>query len=387
MTDVSISLVDFYRRHGISPVRQDISNLEAHFSRRAGLYRHLGLLPAFFRGRTVLEIGPGGGFNSLYTATLQPSRYVLLEGNPAGVDGIERLFGEFPALRERIEIVSSLIEDYETDERFDFVLCEGVLGLAGVPDPAVLLRAIAKFTAPGGVLVITCNDAISDFPETLRRLFAQLLITPLQTLADQVAILTPVFAPHLVSLSGMSRRHDDWVIDNLLASNAIGPYLSIPEAISAIDEFGFDIFSSSPHYGIDWRWYKTLLPGTTEYNTRGIQQYWENAHNLFDYRRLFPSRDGGANKDLYRQCEAIRALVREYERTRDSSVVAGVRSRLDDMERATRLFSPDIADALGDARELLTAVPPSPQAIASSGLFGPWFGRGQQYLSFSRREA
>jgi len=48
------SLLEFYRRHRISPVRQDIRDLGAHFGRRAALYRHLGILPAFFRGRSVV---------------------------------------------------------------------------------------------------------------------------------------------------------------------------------------------------------------------------------------------------------------------------------------------------------------------------------------------
>ena len=108
MTDTS--LVDFYRRYGISPVHQDISDLPRHFARRAALYRHLGILPAFVRGRSVIEVGPGSGFNSLYTASLGPSRYVLVEGNPRGVRDMTTLFGQFGSLCETIEIVPSLIE-------------------------------------------------------------------------------------------------------------------------------------------------------------------------------------------------------------------------------------------------------------------------------------
>ena len=51
-----VSLVDFYRRHGISPVRQDITDLETHFTRRAGLYRHLGLLPGFLKGPASVSV-------------------------------------------------------------------------------------------------------------------------------------------------------------------------------------------------------------------------------------------------------------------------------------------------------------------------------------------
>ena len=70
-------MIEFYRRHRISPVRQDMSDFQAHFQRRESLYLHLGLLPAFFRGRTVLEVGPGSGTNA-------PATLPLTNGAPAG---------------------------------------------------------------------------------------------------------------------------------------------------------------------------------------------------------------------------------------------------------------------------------------------------------------
>jgi SAM-dependent methyltransferase len=384
MIEPAASLVDFYRRHGISPVRQDISNLDAHFTRRAALYRQLGLLPAFVRGRRVIEIGPGSGFNSLYTATLEPSRYVLLEGNPRGVADIEALFGGFPALRARIEIASALVQDYATDERFDFVFCEGMLALAGMPDQSALLRSVARFTAPGGVLVITCIDAISDFAETLRRLIGQLLVDPAEPLAAQAARLTPVFGPHLSTLAGMTRRHDDWVIDNLLNPASIGPFLSIPDAIAALGD-DFEFFGASPHYCTDWRWYKSLTRPAAGYSERAATQYWEHAHNLLDYRRLFPPREAADNKALHAECDATRDRIRTFEATRDTALVASIRTTLAGIERSVRAFSDAVADAVHEASALVERVPPEAAAVAASRGFGSWFGRGQQYLSFSRR--
>ena len=293
MLDVWPSLVEFFQRHGISPVRQGISSLGAQFTRGEGLYRHLGLLPSVRRGTRSFEIGPGSGFNSLYTAMLEPSRYVLLEGNPRGVTDIEALFAGFPVLRQRIEIVQALLQDFTTADRFDFVLCEGMLALAGVPDPTVLLLAVARLTAPGGVMVITTIDALSDFAETLRRFLGQLLIDPRDSLSAQAATLTPVFGPHLSTLKGMSRPHEDWVIDNLLNPASIGPYLSMADAITALEPAGFEMFGSSPRFATDWRWYKTLVPGETRYNDLALDQYWQHAHNLMDYRRLTPARSMG----------------------------------------------------------------------------------------------
>ena len=375
------SLVEFYRQHGISPVGQDISNLDIHFTRRAALYRHLGLLPSVFRGRSVIEIGPGSGYNSLFTATLEASRYVLLEGNPRGVADIERLFGQY-GLRDRIEIVSALVQDYDTADRFDFVICEGMLALAGVPDPAALLRRVARLVGPGGVLVITTIDAISYFAETLRRLFAHLLLDPASPLADQSAALTPVFSPHLSTLAGMSRPHGDWVIDNLLNPASIGPYLSIPDAVAGLGG-GFAVFGASPHFMTDWRWYKTIVPGQTRNNEIAVDQYWQNAHNLLDHRRLFRARAADDNRRFYARCEAIRDLVRQFETTRELRVVAGIRDDLHALASEAAVFSADIAEALSEAGSLLSTPKPDAARVAGSKKFGSWFGRGQQYLSFS----
>lgn len=381
MSDPTPSLVEFYRQHGISPVGQDISNLETHFTRRAALYRHLGLLPGMFRGRSIIEIGPGSGYNSLFTATLGASRYVLLEGNPKGVADIERLFGQH-GLRDRIEIVSALLQEYDSPDRFDFVICEGMLALAGVPDPGVLLRGVGRLAAPGGVLVITTIDAMSDFAETLRRLFAQLLLDPASPLAAQSAALTPVFSPHLATLTGMSRPHEDWVIDNLLNPASIGPYLSIPDAIAGLGD-GFELFGTSPHFMTDWRWYKTIVPGKTRYNELAVDQYWQNAHNLLDHRYTFAPRDAGANRCFYARCEATRALIRQYEATRDRAVIAGIREGLRELAGEAAAFSADIAAALSEADQLLSAPELDATRVAASQTFGSWFGRGQQYVSFS----
>lgn len=361
---------------------QDISNLETHFTRRAALYRHLGLLPGMFRGRSIIEIGPGSGYNSLFTATLAPSRYVLLEGNPRGVADIERLFGQH-GLRDRIEIVSALVEDYEAADRFDYVICEGMLALAGVPDPVALMQRVARLVAPGGVLVITTIDALSDFAETLRRLFAQLLLDPSLPLSEQSARLTPVFSPHLATLAGMSRPHDDWVVDNLLNPASIGPYLSMPEAIGGLGD-AFEVFGTSPRFLTDWRWYKDIVPGATRYNALAVEQYWQHAHNLIDHRRLFPARPAEGNQRLYADAMAVRDQIRTYETTRDRAIVAPIQARLTDMAGMLGEFSADIAGAVLEARDLLADGHPDADAVARATRFGPWFGRGQQYLTLHR---
>ena len=378
------SLLDFYRRHQISPVRQDIRDLDAHFARRAALYRHLGILPRFLRGRTVVEIGPGSGFNSLYTAACQPSKYVLVEPNPRGVADIRQLFSGYPQFAKPIEIVSLSADDYDAPEAFDFVFCEGMLALAGVPDPDRLLRKVARNTAPGGLLVITCIDAVSQLGEVARRFVAQWLIDPTSGMDRQVAALLPVFSPHLSTLRGMNRRHDDWIVDNLLNPASIGPLLSIPDAIAALDG-RFDVFGASPRFLADWRWYKSIGGESDRFNEMAIDDYWSYVHNLIDYRQQWPARDRAENRRLYDACAAMRHAVFEYERVRDPAVVTVVADRLDAIAANVGAFSRPTAGALAALAAILRRPSIDAAAVAESRDLAPWFGRGQQYLSFSRR--
>ncbi len=325
------SLLDFYQQHHISPVNQDVTDLPAHFARRAHLYRSLGIPPMAVRGALVLEVGPGSGENALYTLSLQPGDYVAVEPNHVAAEAARARLGA------GADVVEVRIEDYEPGARFDLVLCEGLLGLCGT-DPRALLEAVARHVAPGGVLVITCIDAISDHAEILRRAMAQQMIDRSAPLDDQVAMLRPIFAPHLATLKGMTRSVDDWIIDNLLNPASIGPTFSIPEACEALDG-RFEVLGCSPRFLLDWRWYKDARPG----NQWAIDAYWEQAGNLLDYRRVDVARRADANQELMDRCLTAREQLRRYER--------------------------------GECRHLIVQdVDPA------------WFGRGQQYLSFVRTE-
>ncbi len=53
--------LDFYGKHYISPVKQDIGNINLHYDRRKKLYRQCGIPVIAFRDADILEVGPGGG--------------------------------------------------------------------------------------------------------------------------------------------------------------------------------------------------------------------------------------------------------------------------------------------------------------------------------------
>lgn len=329
------TMLDFYREHRVSPVTQDVTDRQAHFARRAHLYRSLGLPPMAIQGTSVLEVGPGSGENALYTLSLQPNvTYDLIEPNHVAA---ERLRALLPA--NLVNIVESKLEHIEPYPAWDLVLCEGLLGLCG-SDPLALLEKLTGFVKPGGVLVITCIDAISDHSEVLRRALAQKYINSSMTLAEKVEALRPVFTPHLATLKGMTRSVDDWIIDNILNPASIGPTFSIPDALTYLDG-RFEVLGCNPRFLMDWRWYKEAEAG----NAWAIKSYWKNCHNLLDYRRTSPEREASENRDLMAQCAEKRACVKALE---------------DGWPVAAQYFQP-------------------PEQINSA-----WFGRGQQYLSLVR---
>jgi len=381
-TTTTASHLQFYAEHAISPVRQDISGLVRHFERREALYRHLGILPAFVRGCDVLEVGPGSGFNALYTAWLRPRRYVLVEGNPTGIEHMRELFAQNPELTQGIEIVHSRIEDWEPEAQYDFVFCEGVL--SGVPNPEEILATLTRATVPGGVLVVTCVDHLSHFPETVRRAFAQRVVHPSESLEAKTAKILSMMDPHLSSLPGMSRRHDDWVIDNLIHPASIIPLVNIPETIAILAP-QFDFYAASPHFVADWRWYKAITGDTRDFNIPALEQYWQVAHNLMDYRVVLPPREMEANQQLYELCTRARRALEFYERLRSESYMIQFTDLVGEIGEDIASVSSETGKALVEAHGLLAAAQVDPRAVAAAKRFSRLFGRGQQYISFTRR--
>jgi hypothetical protein len=51
------SFVDFYTKHNVSPVSQDITDLGKHFQRRGSLLTSLGIPSLFIKDARILEFG------------------------------------------------------------------------------------------------------------------------------------------------------------------------------------------------------------------------------------------------------------------------------------------------------------------------------------------
>ena len=248
-------MLTFYREQKVSPVRQNIADLKRHFERRRSLFIHLGISPLTFRDRSVVEVGPGSGQNALFTASLWPAKYTLVEGNPTGVRDIKDLFKKHAELADAIEIYPMHLAKYlrESGRRHDVVWCENVLG--GAAEPAKMLRQLASLVNDGGVLVVTALDEVSTLAESVRRLLAYAVLggAPRSRDArDAAKQLEPLLTPHLRTLKGMSRLHHDWIVDNICLPLSGGyNILSISDMIKTLGS-SFAFHSSSPRFAQDW---------------------------------------------------------------------------------------------------------------------------------------
>ena len=279
-----------------------------------------------------------------------------------------------------ITVIESFIEDFTTEERFDLVMCEGCIPWQ--IDPKGILEKVASFVAPGGVIILTCIDEMSALGDSLRRLEAHIIIDKSKPIAEQVKRLLPVFKKDLESLAGMSRPHEDWILDQVLQP-FIGKFFSIEEAIIALDGT-FDVHAASPDFLTDWTWYKEVPIRDISDNQLGIRSYRENIHNFIDYRFLFQPQAEADNMRIAALIKEFTETELEYEISNDEKLLTTIREQLGRLAGLIGKFSPQTAASITDFNNGIAAYLETNEFPALTE-FAPFFGRGQQYLSLIRK--
>jgi SAM-dependent methyltransferase len=371
---MSKSHAEFYIEHNISPVSQDISNLQLHFQRRESLYRSLGIVPTFISGRSVLEFGPGSGHNALYTASLLPHTYDLVDANPKGVEETrERLrgFGN-----KNITVTQSLFENFQTDRQFDLVWAEGCIPLQD--DPLTLLKHVASFVNPGGVLCVSINNGVSYLSETIRRLFRDRYFSTDKDISEQLEDIKPYISDHLSNLKGMSRPVDDWLLDSIIQPLKDRKLLSIPDVIGSIGHC-FEAYNTSPKFLVDWRWYKEVIGTSRLFNEIALERYYQSNLNLLDYRFEFEDHSVAFGEKLEILGNEVWVLMCRIENG-EKTAWTDVFHVLAELASLVRPRAEITSDTILEAVELLN----SGDRGRATRLVPSWWGRGQQYLTLIR---
>jgi SAM-dependent methyltransferase len=126
------------------------------------LFREAGIGP----GQRVLDLGSGVGDVALIAAQLV--------GRSGSVVGVERDARTIERARERmaekgltqVTLMQMEVSDIPSDERFDAAVGRYILMF--VPDPAFVLRSVARLVRPGGVLAFQEPDWTSFLEESAR---------------------------------------------------------------------------------------------------------------------------------------------------------------------------------------------------------------------------
>jgi ubiquinone/menaquinone biosynthesis C-methylase UbiE len=289
--------LEYYLEHSISPVRQDVENLNQHLERRRSLYTSIGLPELMIKGKKVLEVGPGSGHNSLYVSSCIPQQYDLLEPNKSAWSEIEKLYSENSKKIKLVlpNIIKKKLEDFDVYEKYDIVICEAWLGIN--ENERELMQKLSKFVKPKGILIVTLGSPIGHLPNTIRRILSWNIIKPDSSLKDTTNELLQAYTSHLETMKDMSKLYEDWCKDILLGP---GFYTLSPTPAMFIEDVGenFSIYGSYPKITMDWRWYKSLYGENRKFNEVFLEAYYENIHNFFDHNLVLSARDKELNLSL-----------------------------------------------------------------------------------------
>lgn len=369
--------LDYYLAHDISPVRQNIGDLDAHLQRRQSLYRVAGLLPRMFRDCDVLEVAPGSGHNSLFLAQCMPRSLALVEPNPRAASDIEALYRSFARPHRAPVLHRVRLQEFEPDRSYDFALCEHWLGSAA--EERAMLRKLAGLVAPDGVLVVTATSPLGIMANLLRNALAARLIDDVAPFASRGEILVEAFSPHLRTMPHMTRPHLDWVRDTLLNPAFFGVCLTVP---MIIEDLGaqFDIYGSCPDIATDWRWHKSLFGVGRDFNGHFERAYARACHNFVDHRIVLPERSVAANRSLEAAAWALLDAVRAF-RARETSDVGVVVAALAPLRAEATALSETIVWALDEVADRLARPRLAPADVADMPVFAGLFGRESILIS------
>lgn len=388
------NFLKFYSKHGISPVEQDIGDLEAHFNRRIALYRTLGLNTLFFKGKDVLEVAPGSGHNSIVTASFEMNKYDLVEPNPTGFLRMVDLLNEYHPSRPDISCHNLLLENFPKDKIYDIVICEGLV--PGLSDPTYFLTQLAAKVTKGGVLVITCADALSLLFESLRRYFANYVIYLENQNSNKqkldagsiLDILVNVFDSHLIKLKGKSRSSNEWVWDNILNSAYYTASVNEFSIKECFDFFGdsFFFYGSNPVIMNNYTWYKNLSSKPREYNELFEKSFLSNQLNLLHYKET-TTPNYHLSRELHRLSKEFSLMLQRRDILNPGDFKAEIIEKdLIPIKQIQGLLKGSGLDlsflAITEFLDLFEKNKAHDfNAISNMNYFSEAFGRGQQYIS------
>lgn len=367
-------ILEFYKEKKISPVHQDISNFDLHCARREKLYRQLGMPQILFKGKRLLEVGAGGGYNSIVFSKWG-AMLDIVEPNETGQQDIIALFDEMGMNNYRLH--STSIEEFDVG-KYDIVIAEGFIQT--IENNQEVLKKLKSLVNEKGLLVITCQDEMGMFVERMKRLVGNIATKETVSFDEKVKGLVQIFEPQLKKLRGASRPPEDWVLDQMLCEDFnCRDMLTLKVAIQLMGDEWDVLGCSGPQLFGDFSWYKEI---EYDYKLDYYRQYEEKLYNLLIAGRTEVDVSEINVRKIKNLVYEIRDLAIDYETLgADEKNIGKIIDLLKDILCEVREKDTEFAGYLEDLIEILGR---GDEKINYSEypFFCGCFGRSQQYISF-----
>lgn len=259
---VEDKLFNYYERQDVLPTFGNFKSpaaLEAYASQRRELFSDkLMLPPRLFREAEVLEFGPDSGENALVFAGWG-ANLTLAEPNRHAHAKIQAYFAHFGQMTRLRELVSSDVEAFRSDRRFDIIDAEGFIYT--VQPTENWLGIFHRLLNPDGYAVVSYYERYGGFFELALR--AVHVAGKALTSGPAVETAKALFEAKWDSIPH-TRSFESWLMDVLENPFVRHRYFLDAAALcTAAHGQGFDIHSAWPPYhdGLDIYWHKKVLSG------------------------------------------------------------------------------------------------------------------------------
>ena len=340
-------LFNYYERQDVLPTFGNFKSsaeLDAYASQRRELFSDkLVLPPRLFRDAEVLEFGPDSGENALVFAGWG-ANLTLAEPNRHAHGKIQAYFAHFNQTTRLRELVSSDVEGFRSDRRFDIIDAEGFIYT--VQPTEAWLGIFHRLLNPDGYAVISYYERYGGFFE----LALKAIHAAGKALTSRPALETAktLFQAKWDSIPH-TRSFDSWLMDVL--ENPFVRYRYFLDAAglcSAAHGRGFDIHSAWPSYrdNLDIYWHKKVLSGDEKLR-RATRHLDRSRLSFLSGRKLYLVGEAEAVDAI---SASIEALVLDVDRMIDDPFSDSLPRVIESLAslratvRATEILADDIAE-------------------------------------------
>ena len=375
--------VDFYNKHNVIPTRQNIKNFNQFLHQRNYLYTTLGIPLAHLKNKKILEFGPGGGWNAIATSFYKPDLYVFVDNSKASLNELKKR----KINARKIKIVKSDIFKFKSKKKFDLLIIEGT-----IPNqlyPKKMLKHVSKFVTNNGILITTTTSGTSLLSEFCRRIFRNYIYENEKYFDKRVNLAEKIFKSHLKTLNVQTRPTKDWVIDVIMQpqSGKDKIIFSMKDSLKVLKK-KFDFFGSQPKFLLDDRFYKQVKFPESFTNKLFFDQFEYMELGMIDYRVPLTNYISVNNKSLKKikllcnkVCKLHNSIIEKKSYKSLNKLLKLLKQISNLLPKENNLTKKSISNFISDF----------PQFINDGKIsgrfkdFSKWWGRGQQYISFIKK--